>query len=111
MLELPGNHVRVKHNGFETSYSHLSEIPANITPGSQRRQRPGGALERNTGRSTGPHLHFEYYLNGTAVDPMPHMGTEVAGATTATTGPSDQDVAAFTAAKTQVDAALDAASH
>jgi len=106
-----GNHVRVKHNGFETSYSHLSEIPANITPGASVAKGETVGLSGNTGLSTGPHLHFEYYLNGTAVDPMPHMGTEVAGATTATTGPSDQDVAAFTAAKTQVDAALDAASH
>ena len=28
-----GNHIRLQHKGFETSYSHLSEIPANIVPG------------------------------------------------------------------------------
>jgi hypothetical protein len=107
-----GNHVRVKHNGFETSYSHLSEIPANITPGAMVKEGETVGLSGNTGLSTGPHLHFEYYLNGSAVDPMPHMGTEVAGAVaTTTTGPNEQDVAAFNAVKPQIDAALDAASH
>jgi murein DD-endopeptidase MepM/ murein hydrolase activator NlpD len=110
-----GNHVRVKHNGFETSYSHLSEIPPNITPGAEVAKGETIGYSGNTGLSTGPHLHFEYYLNGTAVDPMPHMGTEVAGTvttttTTVTTGPSEQDLAAFNTAKASVDAALEAAA-
>jgi murein DD-endopeptidase MepM/ murein hydrolase activator NlpD len=105
-----GNHVRIKHNGFETSYSHLSEIPANITPGATVVEGETVGLSGNTGLSTGPHLHFEYYLNGAAVDPLPHMGVEVAGAATVS-APSEQEVAAFDAAKAQIDASLAAATH
>jgi murein DD-endopeptidase MepM/ murein hydrolase activator NlpD len=112
-----GNHVRILHDGFETSYSHLSEIPANIKPGALVTLGEVIALSGNTGLSTGPHLHFEYYLNGVAVDPLPHMGAEVAisasaiGAPTPPQRPNDQEIAAFNAAKAIVDAALDAASH
>jgi murein DD-endopeptidase MepM/ murein hydrolase activator NlpD len=112
-----GNHVRIQHDGFETSYSHLSEIPANIKPGALVTLGEVIALSGNTGLSTGPHLHFEYYLNGVAVDPLPHMGTEVAisasaiGTPTPPQRPNDQEIAVFNAAKALVDAALDAASH
>ena len=72
-----GNHVRIKHAGFETSYSHLSEIPDAIKPGVAVKEGQVIALSGNTGLSTGPHLHFEFYLNGEAVDPLPHFGEEV----------------------------------
>jgi hypothetical protein len=72
-----GNHVRIKHAGFETSYSHLSEIPDAIKPGVVVKEGQVIALSGNTGLSTGPHLHFEFYLNGEAVDPLPHLGEEV----------------------------------
>jgi murein DD-endopeptidase MepM/ murein hydrolase activator NlpD len=72
-----GNHVRIKHAGFETSYSHLSEIPDSIKPGVAIKEGDVIALSGNTGLSTGPHLHFEFYLNGDAVDPLPHLGEEV----------------------------------
>jgi murein DD-endopeptidase MepM/ murein hydrolase activator NlpD len=107
-----GNHIRVQHKGFESSYSHLSEIPANITVGATVTQGQVIALSGNTGLSTGPHLHFEYYLDHVAVDPLPHMGTEVAGSGGAVAAPpSEQDVAAFTADKAMVDAALEAAGR
>lgn len=110
-----GNHVRIKHNGFETSYSHLSEIPANITPGATVVAGQEVGLSGNTGLSTGPHLHFEYYLNGVAVDPLPHMtgeaGAAIASAVSAPSPPSEQEIAAFNTAKATIDAALDAASR
>ena len=118
-----GNHVRIQHKGFETSYSHLSEIPASIKPGAEVTQGEIIALSGNTGLSTGPHLHFEFYLNGTAVDPMPHMGTEVqssAGALASSggtpappivaSGASAVEMAAFPAAKATIDAALEEAA-
>ncbi len=123
-----GNHIRIKHDGFETSVSHLSEIPEAIKPGVAVKEGEVIALSGNTGLSTGPHLHFEYYLGGSAVDPLPHMGTEVRGNIAAgageglvngagnaavplagpgpTTGPSEAEVAGFPAFKALVDGAL-----
>jgi len=119
-----GNHIRIQHKGFETSYSHLSEIPTSIKPGADVTQGEIIALSGNTGLSTGPHLHFEFYMNGAAVDPMPHMGSEVQSAASAlaadsgaaaapvvaAAGVSAAEIAAFPAAKSAIDAALDDAS-
>ena len=69
-----GNHVRIQHAGYETSYSHLSEIPEAIHPGAEVKQGDIIALSGNTGLSTGPHLHFEFYLNRDAVDPSAPSG-------------------------------------
>jgi hypothetical protein len=82
-----GNHVRIQHAGFETSYSHLSEIPATIHPGAEVKQGDIIALSGNTGLSTGPHLHFEFYLNREAVDPLPHVGSELQSAAASLKGP------------------------
>jgi murein DD-endopeptidase MepM/ murein hydrolase activator NlpD len=82
-----GNHVRIQHAGFETSYSHLSEIPEAIHPGIEVKQGDIIALSGNTGLSTGPHLHFEFYLNREAVDPLPHLGSEIQTAAASLKGP------------------------
>jgi murein DD-endopeptidase MepM/ murein hydrolase activator NlpD len=82
-----GNHVRIQHAGFETSYSHLSEIPEAIHPGVEVKQGDIIALSGNTGLSTGPHLHFEFYLNREAVDPLPHLGSEIQTAAASLKGP------------------------
>jgi len=113
-----GNQVKIQHKGFETSVNHLSEIPDTIKPGVVVTQGQIIALSGNTGLSTGPHLHFEFYLDGSAVDPMPHLGTEVAGPAGSATpsvaiapAVSEQEIAAFDGARKLVDAALEAATH
>jgi murein DD-endopeptidase MepM/ murein hydrolase activator NlpD len=113
-----GNQVKIQHKGFETSVNHLSEIPESIKPGVMVTQGQIIALSGNTGLSTGPHLHFEFYLDGSAVDPMPHFGTEVGGldsstggGTTFTFGPTPAQIDAFNADKEIVDAALGSVTH
>jgi murein DD-endopeptidase MepM/ murein hydrolase activator NlpD len=113
-----GNHLRLQHKGFETSYSHLSEISAGVVVGATVAQGQVIALSGNTGLSTGPHLHFEYYLDRVAVDPMPHMGTEVASAGGGVAAvpigaapPSEQEIAVFATEKAMVDSALQTASN
>lgn len=64
-----GNMVEIDHgNGITTRYAHLSNILVNVGD----KITSGEAIGRSgsTGRSTGPHLHYEVRLNGEAVDPM-----------------------------------------
>jgi hypothetical protein len=122
-----GNHVRIQHQGFETSYSHLSEIPSAISPGVDVKQGEIIGYSGNTGLSTGPHLHFEFHVNGVPVDPLPHLGAEIQASAPSggqgethlvVTGPagpgggmSDAEKAAFPALKAQIDAALEEAAR
>jgi len=63
-----GNQVRLSHaNGLGTSYSHMSRIA--VRPGTHVRQGQVIGYIGTTGLSTGPHLHFETYRNGGAVNP------------------------------------------
>jgi murein DD-endopeptidase MepM/ murein hydrolase activator NlpD len=63
-----GNLVLVAHgDGLVTAYAHMSQIIA--SEGQQVGQGTILGLEGSTGRSTGPHLHFETRLNGSAVNP------------------------------------------
>jgi len=63
-----GNTVLVDHGqGFITMYCHLSEI--GVEEGQEVVTGNVLGAVGATGRVTGPHLHFETYLNGTAVDP------------------------------------------
>ncbi|MFA4927607.1 MAG: peptidoglycan DD-metalloendopeptidase family protein [Patulibacter sp.] len=67
-----GNLVVVSHRlGFESWYAHLSTIAV-----SAGQAVNGGTLigaGGSTGRSTGPHLHFEVRRNGTPIDPIPRL--------------------------------------
>ncbi|HTU09427.1 MAG TPA: M23 family metallopeptidase [Allosphingosinicella sp.] len=63
-----GNQVRLNHaGGLATSYSHMSRIA--VAPGSRVRQGQVIGYIGSTGLSTGPHLHFETYQNGAAINP------------------------------------------
>jgi murein DD-endopeptidase MepM/ murein hydrolase activator NlpD len=64
-----GKMVEVDHgNGFSTRYGHLSEIDVKVGQKVQIGQTVGHV--GSTGRSTGPHLHYETRIAGEAVDPQ-----------------------------------------
>ncbi len=66
---LAGNYVVVDHgNGYQTRYLHLSKV--RVHRGDSVKQGQVLGLSGNTGRSTGPHLHYELRMNGRPVDAM-----------------------------------------
>ncbi|QNK90447.1 peptidoglycan DD-metalloendopeptidase family protein [Sporosarcina sp. resist] len=74
-----GNHVVIDHGGgVQTLYAHM--IEKGVPVGTQ--VNAGSYLGRvgSTGNSTGPHLHFEVYVNGQTVDPMLYLTPILAGA-------------------------------
>ena len=63
-----GNEVILQHaNGVQTVYGHMEQIL--VMSGPVKAGQPI-ALVGSEGESTGPHLHFEVHVNGTAVDPL-----------------------------------------
>lgn len=64
-----GNFVKLDHPGpYESSYSHLSRIA--VKNGETVRQGQVIGYVGSTGMSTGPHLHYQFWVNGRFVDPM-----------------------------------------
>ena len=93
-----GRWLRINHNGkFATGYGHLSGWA--VKPGQRVRQGQVVAYVGNTGRSTGPHLHYEVMMGGQKVNPtgakVP-QGTILAG----------RDLVAFKAEKSRIDGIL-----
>lgn len=69
-----GNCVEITHaNGIVTRYAHLSRIDVAAGQPIEAGETLGGL--GSTGRSTGPHLHFEVRINGKAVNPRPFLET------------------------------------
>ena len=67
-----GLKVDIDHgNGYHTWYAHLSK--AEVAPGQYVHKGQEIGLVGSTGYSTGPHLHYQIMLNGTAVDPEPYL--------------------------------------
>jgi len=74
-----GNLVEVNHgNGYVTRYGHAHEILVSV--GDTVKKNDVLALMGSTGRSTGPHVHFEVILNGKTVDPIKFIRKKVASA-------------------------------
>jgi len=64
-----GNFIMVDHgNGICTHYAHCSKIDVQVGDTVSENDVIGAV--GSTGHSTGPHLHYEVYVNGQAVDPM-----------------------------------------
>jgi len=70
-----GNAVMIDHGaGIVTLYGHCSSVAVQVGQIVKRGELV--AYMGSTGRSTGPHLHFEVRLNGEFVDPMPYLRGE-----------------------------------
>ncbi len=73
-----GNMVEIDHgNDLTTRYAHLAKIL--VKPGTLVRRGQEVALSGTTGRSTGPHLHFEVRLRGNAQNPNRFLLTAKTG--------------------------------
>lgn len=68
-LDIHGNHVIIDHGwGIFSAYSHFSAFL--VVPGQFVLQGDALGVSGNTGRSSGPHVHFEISVNGVWVDPV-----------------------------------------
>lgn len=66
-----GNYVRIRHaNGYETAYAHMSRFARGVRAGTRVRQGQVIGYVGTTGRSTGPHLHYEVLRRGAQVNPI-----------------------------------------
>ena len=79
-----GNYIQIEHGGeIETRYAHLSAYA--IASGDRVRKGDLIGYVGSTGRSTGPHLHYEVRVAGEAVNPMPYLLREESGSQLAVT--------------------------
>ena len=66
-----GNYVRIRHaNSYKTAYAHLKGFARGIKKGKRVKQGDIIGYVGTTGRSTGPHLHYEVHHKGKAINPQ-----------------------------------------
>jgi murein DD-endopeptidase MepM/ murein hydrolase activator NlpD len=64
-----GNHVVINHGyGYETLYGHMVKVKARV--GQQIKRGEVIGYVGSTGKSTGPHCHYEVHKNGQKIDPV-----------------------------------------
>lgn len=65
-----GNYIRIRHNSqLKTAYAHMHRLGKGMSVGKRVRQGEVIGYVGTTGRSTGPHLHYEVMVNNKAVNP------------------------------------------
>jgi murein DD-endopeptidase MepM/ murein hydrolase activator NlpD len=65
-----GKYVRIRHTGtYKTAYAHMHRYGKGVRTGRRVRQSQIIGYVGSTGRSTGPHLHYEVHKNGRQVNP------------------------------------------
>ncbi|MCQ0990454.1 peptidoglycan DD-metalloendopeptidase family protein [Jiella marina] len=75
-----GNFLKIDHGGGRvTHYAHLSRFAPAARPGRPVRAGEVVGYVGTTGLSTGPHLHFELFVDGKATDPLAEDATRLAG--------------------------------
>ncbi len=66
-----GNYIRIRHNGaFKSAYAHMSKFARGLDRGERVRQGQVIGYVGSTGRSTGPHLHYEIHRDDKKINPM-----------------------------------------
>ena len=66
-----GKYIRIRHNNsYKTAYAHLNGFKKGIGKGKRVNQGEVIAYVGSSGRSTGPHLHYEVIFNGNKINPM-----------------------------------------
>jgi murein DD-endopeptidase MepM/ murein hydrolase activator NlpD len=106
IVQIAGRHgaygitVEIKHNNkYETLYAHMSKLAAGIRRGARVNQGQIIGYVGSTGRSTGPHLHYEVHVNSRPVNPTRIKaagGKQLAG----------KDLAKFNQLKARVEAMM-----
>lgn len=72
-----GNYIRIRHRaGLATAYAHMNGFKSGIRAGTRVKQGQVIGYVGTTGRSTGPHLHYEIMMSGKQVNPA---GVKLAG--------------------------------
>ena len=65
-----GNYIRIRHtDGYKTAYAHLKSFARGVKAGKYVKQDQVIGYVGTTGRSTGPHLHYEVIHNGKKINP------------------------------------------
>ena len=66
-----GKYIKIRHNGtYSTAYAHLNGFARGVRQGKRVRQGQVIGYVGSTGRSTGPHLHYEIHREGRKINPL-----------------------------------------